>query len=120
MTSKDLDHLRPKTRQWVRQICQEYILESHQERLLLVAASSWDRLLQAREEIEAKGLSYEDARGVRRANPAIKIEADSQVRFMRAVRELDIQVAEPGKMYRPPALRSNRPLTAIKGGRGAA
>jgi flagellar biosynthesis/type III secretory pathway ATPase len=119
MSPQDLAHLRPKTRAWVRQICKEFVLESHHERVLLVAASSWDRMLEAREKIAVEGLTYEDDKGVRRPNPAIKIEADSQVRFMRAVRELDLDINEP-PASRLPAIRSNRTLKAIRGGGHAA
>jgi phage terminase small subunit len=119
MSPKDLSHLRPKTRAWVRQICKEFVLESHHERVLMIAASSWDRLLEAREKVALEGLTYEDSKGVRRPNPAIKIEADSQVRFMRAIRELDLDIDEPAAS-RMPAIRSNRTLASIKGGPHAA
>jgi Phage terminase, small subunit len=119
MSPKDLVHLRPKTRAWVRQICKEFVLESHHEKVLLVAASSWDRMLEARAKIQAEGLSYQDSKGIWRPHPEIKIEADSQIRFMRAVRELDLDIDEPAAS-RMPAIRSHRTLASIKGGPHAA
>lgn len=119
MTSKDLAHLEPKTRAWVRRICSEYVLESHHERLLLLAAQSWDRLVAAREAIAREGSEYIDAKGVRRPTPAIKVEADSTIRFSRLLRELDLDIDAPSEV-RPPAIRSNRPLTSLRGGKNAA
>src|SRR5215510_9982785 len=101
MTTKDISHLRPATRAWVRQVCKEYELESHHEKLLLTVANSWDRILEAREKLAAEGLDYTDSRGVRRPHPAVKLEHDATIRMMRGLRELDLDVSPPSES-RPP------------------
>lgn len=119
MTPKDLKDLRPATRAWVKQILDEYELESQHEKQLLVAARAWDRILDAREALAAHGMTYEDGKGVIRPRPEIKIEHDANIRFLRAIRELDLD-AETVPSSRPPSLRSNRPLSAVRGGSHAA
>jgi Phage terminase, small subunit len=101
-------HLRPLTRQWVASVIADYELEPHHERLLIKCAEAWDRSEQAREAIAKHGLTYDGRFGEPRARPEVAIERDSRLAFCRLLRELDIDVTEPGTSSRPPALRSNR------------
>jgi phage terminase small subunit len=103
-------HLRPETRAWYLSVVSEWELEDHHERLLLIAAESWDRALQAREALAEHGLTFTDRHGVPHARPEIKVERDSRVTFMRCLRELDLDVPPPAAPSgrRPPTLRSNR------------
>ena len=101
-------HLRPLTRQWVASVIADYELEPHHERLLIKCAESWDRSEEAREAIAKHGLTYAGRFGEPRARPEVAIERDSRLAFCRLLRELDIDVSEPGVSSRPPALRSNR------------
>jgi phage terminase small subunit len=84
-----------------------------------LASQAWDRLTEAREKLAKEGLEYTDSKGVRRPHPAVKIEHDSTIRFSRTLRELDLDISTPGES-RPPAIRSSRTVTAIRGGRRAA
>lgn len=106
-TNPILKHLRPPTQQWVASVIEDYLLEPHHERLL-ISAESWDRSEEAREAIAKHGLTYEGRFGEPRARPEVAIERDSRLAFCRLLRELDIDVTEPGSSNRPPALRSNR------------
>ncbi len=101
-------HLRPTTKRWFNHVVAEWTLDQHHVKLLIVAAETWDRLCEAREVIADKGLTFEDRFGTPRARPEVAIERDSRTAFMRAIRELDLDIAEPTQPGRPRALRSNR------------
>jgi hypothetical protein len=101
-------HLRPLTQEWVASVIEDYTLELHHVRLLIKCAESWDRSEEAREAIAKHGLTYDGRFGEPRARPEVAIERDSRLAFCRLLRELDIDVSEPGVSNRPPALRSNK------------
>ena len=101
-------HLRPTTKRWFNHVVGQWTLEQHHIRLLIVAAETWDRLTQAREVIADKGLTFNDRFGTPRARPEVAIERDSRTAFMRAIRELDLDVEPPTQPARPRALTSNK------------
>ena len=117
---KPPSHLRPATKRWVRDVLATWILDEHHAKLLFRAAEAWDRGEEAREIIAAKGMTYDDRFGQPCPRPEIAIERDSAIRYARMLRELDLDIDEPAASRRPPALRSNRTVTAIRGGRNHA
>jgi hypothetical protein len=102
------EHLRHATREWFDSVVSTYALEPHHVRLLTLAAESWDRACQAREEIAETGLSFIGPNGVPHPVPAIAIERDSRLAFARLLRELDLDAAPPPTPRSPPSLRSIR------------
>lgn len=98
-------HLKKKTRQWWRQVVQDYYLEPHHIRLLTLAGEAWDRCEEAREILAMEGLTYEDRFGQPRSRPEVAIERDSRLAFARLLRELDLDVEPPATASRPPAIR---------------
>jgi phage terminase small subunit len=108
------EHLQPDTRRWWRSVVSDWQLDEHHIRLLTLAAEVWDRCEQARQTLAREGLTYTDRFGQPTARPEVGIERDSRIAFARLVRELDLD-GEPASESRPPALRSNRALHAIKG-----
>lgn len=101
-------HLRTATAKWFRQVLTDYELEDHHIRLLTLAAEAWDRSCQAREVIDAQGLTFSDRFGQPKARPEVAIERDSRIGFARLLRELDLDVEAPSEANRPPALHANR------------
>lgn len=101
-------HLRPPTAKWWRSVHEDYALEEHHSRLLTLAGEAFDRCTQAREAIDADGITIKTADGGLKTHPCIGIERDSRVAFARLLRELDLDVEPPAERARPPALRSNR------------
>ena len=99
-------HLAPATRRWFTAVVTDWELEPHHIRLLTLAAEAWDRCQQARELIEREGLTTPTREGGHKLHPAVRVENDSQIRFSRLLRELDLDVAPPAESKRPPALRS--------------
>ena len=101
-------HLKPETRRWFRHVVSDWPLEQHHIKLLIIAAEAWDRLVAAREVIDADGVCYTNRFGEPRARPEVAIERDSRIAFMRALRELDLDLEPPTAPSRPRALRSNK------------
>ncbi len=103
-------HLRPETAHWWRAVLRDYELEDHHIRLLQAACEAWDRLQQAREQIDREGLTIATADGGLKAHLAVAIERDARLAFARLVRELDLDAGAPSETRRPPSLLSNRRL----------
>ena len=101
-------HLTTTTRGWWRSVVREYDLDDHHLMLLQAAAEAFDRLNQAREILAREGLTVKSRQGIK-PHPCIAIERDCRIGFARLIRELDLDLDEPGQYERrPPALRSNR------------
>ncbi len=98
-------HLKAKTRAWWESVLEEFELEDHHVRLLTLAAQAWDRAEQAREILDAEGLTYTDRFDCPRARPEVAIERDSRIAFARLLRELCLDVEPPrASPGRPPGL----------------
>jgi phage terminase small subunit len=98
--------LRAATRRWFSDVCETWSLEEHHRRLLVMAARSWDEAEAAAAVIRRDGLVITMPSGARRPNPAIRIANEARAVFMRAIRELDLDLEPPAEAKRPPALRS--------------
>lgn len=83
-------HLEAATRRWVTGILDEFSLESHHYKILVKAAEAHDRGEDARKILKADGIVISDRFGTKKAHPAVAIERDARVAFMRAVRELGL------------------------------
>jgi phage terminase small subunit len=106
--TKPPKHLQPATRRWFAGVLENYELEEHHVRLLVLAGESWDRCVAARQAIDEHGMIFTDRFGAPRQRPEIAIERDSRLSFARLIRELDLDVGQPAVPSRPPALVSNR------------
>lgn len=100
--------LRPATAKWMSDIKKEFELESHHERILMIAAASWDLIEAARERVELDGAFIPDRFEALKAHPGIKVMQDNRVIFMRALRELALDVESPGDVGRPPSIQAGR------------
>jgi P27 family predicted phage terminase small subunit len=99
-------HLKPATRRWWESVTSTWELAEHHVRLLTLAAESWDRCGEAREQIARDGLTVETKAGGPRLHPCVRVETDSRLAFARLLRELDLDISPPAESKRPPALRS--------------
>ena len=79
----------------------DFDLEAHDLERLQIALEAWDRCNQAREILAEKGLTYDDRFGQPRSRPEVAIERDSRTAFMRAWRELGLDVHEPAAPMAP-------------------
>ncbi len=88
-------HLQPATAEWWSEVAGAFLLESHQYRLLTLAAEAWDRAQEARERILADGAYIKDRFGQLRGHPALAVERDARLAFARLVRELALDSDGP-------------------------
>lgn len=103
MKTKAPRHLQPETRKWYAAIAQRFVLEAHHEKLLLLAGECWDRSREAREVLSREGLTVSDKYGQVKAHPAAQIERDARNGFMRALRELGLDLTQEAP--RPPIVK---------------
>lgn len=95
-------HLRKPTAAWFRSVVDEYELDPHHVRLLTLAAEAWDRGQQAREIIDAEGLTFKDRFDSPKPRPEVAIERDSRIGFARLIRELALDGVDAPEAPRSP------------------
>ena len=81
-------------------VLKEYELEKRHAATLLVALEAFDRMREAQAAIRRDG-AYVDGRWGLRAHPALATERDSRTAFLRAQRELGLDLEAPATS-RPP------------------
>ncbi len=86
----DLSHLRAETRNWVELVYEQYVLEAHHERLLMLAAETLDEVEAAREIVAREGLTVITDRGGRKAHPCMAVMRDGRIAFARLLKALDL------------------------------
>jgi P27 family predicted phage terminase small subunit len=89
-------HLDRATRRWWKATAERHDLSDDGLRLLTLAAEAWDRREQARTEIAEHGLTYEDRFGAPRTRPEVAIERDARLAYARIIRQLGLDVEDPG------------------------
>mgnify|MGYP001097242710 CR=1 FL=1 len=97
-------HLSAEMVAWWRSLSRRYKFQPQHQRLLEAACDAWDRMVQARAEILRDGITTTDRFGAARPHPAIAIERDSRIGFVRCVRELALADDELPSESRPPRL----------------
>jgi P27 family predicted phage terminase small subunit len=92
-------HLSADSKAWWREVVAAYELEPQHLRTLQLAAEAWDRVAQARRILAKEGVTFRDRFGKPRKHPAIGVEEQARLAFLRCVRELDLE-GEPHPGYR--------------------
>jgi hypothetical protein len=98
--------LTPETRRWFVSVVSDYVLEPHHVRLLGVAARAFDESEKAAALVLSDGLLITMPSGAKRPHPALRIANEARAVYMRAIRELDLDLDAPPAAVQPPALRS--------------
>jgi len=80
---------------WAGIISDHEDLEPDRLHVLRCACEAWDRSQLARKALLEHGMTYSDDHGAIKARPEIAIERDSRTAFLRALRELKLEVAPP-------------------------
>jgi P27 family predicted phage terminase small subunit len=97
------DHLSAEAgAMWDRTVA-DFVLEDHDLVRLRVALEAWDRMTGARRILDAEGLVFFDRFGQPKQRPETNVERDARTAFLRAWRELGLDVHEPAD-YRPPSI----------------
>ncbi len=98
-------HLSDESKALWRRLCGEFDFTDVDLQRLRCACESKDRMDAARETLDELGTVYLDRFQAPRARPEIAIERDSRLSYLRALRELgldleDIEAPRPPAMYR--------------------
>ena len=95
-------HLSTKSKRLWRSVLADYELEKRHEAILGTAREALDRMRQAQAQLAEDGLTTVDRYGGVQAQPAVAIERDSRNAFLRAMRELGLDLEAPPST-RPPS-----------------
>lgn len=104
-------HLSAASKAWWRQIVADFELAPWQLRTLTSAAEAFDRATQAREQVDADGLMVVDRFNQPKPHPLLPVERDNRTAYLRATRELALEVDGPASSpvsARPPRIRAVR------------
>ncbi len=96
-------HLTADTRAWWASVAGTFTLDKHHLAVLTVACEALDRGNEARERVAQDGAIYLTRFGEPRAHPSVAIERDARIGFLRALRELDLDIEPPKAPTRTPA-----------------
>ena len=91
-------YLSAEMRKFWKRATGDYELEADAKLILKTACEAFDRAAQARELIAKDGILLNNRR-----HPAIDIEAQAQGLFLRAMRQLGLDIEPPGPIGRPAA-----------------
>ncbi len=94
-------HLSSETRKLNRATVDAYELEPRHRAILTVALEALDRMREAQQAVREHG-AYTEGRFGLKAHPGLAIERDSRLAFLRAQRELGLDLTEPATS-RPPS-----------------
>lgn len=95
-------HFSEKAKVLWRRINSEYLLEAESLELLRVALENNDLGDVARDTLRREGLVITDAKGATRKHPASDAVKLHDGMFCRALKQLALDVVQPGKIGRPP------------------
>jgi hypothetical protein len=94
-------HLSLTMRRWWSRVNADFELEDHHRLILTSAAEFWDRGVDARVVIQREGMTYVDRFGAPHPRPEVVIEQNARIGFLRALRELALDVSLPGDPRAP-------------------
>jgi len=103
-------HLSPNRHEWWDALVRAYELDAHHLDLLQQAAECWDRKEGARRVLDTDGPTFTDRFGQPKPRPEVAIERDSRLAFARMLRELALDVVEPGDEHRAPKISGHAAL----------
>ena len=100
-------HLGPVAREWWLDIVKAFELEPHHIAVLTRGAEMLDRLVQAREAVDADGCFVPDRFKQLKPHPGLAVQKDCTTLFLRATRELGLDYSEVPDS-RPPRLTGSK------------
>lgn len=96
-------HLSAAAKRLFASVVEAYVLEPHHVAVLEASLEAWDRMTEARKTLAAEGAVYYDRFNAPRKHPAVSIEQDARLAFMRGIRELGLDSGAVDDV-RPPRL----------------
>jgi P27 family predicted phage terminase small subunit len=100
-------HISTESKKWFSSVLEDYALEPHEVKLLILACEAFDRATSARETIAECGMYYTDRFSSPRKHPAVSVLEAATTAFARLTRELSLTDTAPDE-NRPPSIKSNR------------
>ena len=100
-------HLSAESKRLWRETTRVYQLEPRHEAILLCALEAFDRMRQAQAAVTRDG-PYTEGRFGMKAHPALAVERDSRLAFLRSQRELGLDLEAPVCRYWPDFARAPR------------
>lgn len=85
-----------------------YQLEDHDRAVLVKALEAWDRGEQARQRIDADGLTIESRFGEAKPHPLLTVERDSRSAFLAAMKQLGLDYEPTTNQERTAGARAAR------------
>ncbi|RXG62625.1 hypothetical protein ES695_21175 [Candidatus Atribacteria bacterium 1244-E10-H5-B2] len=95
-------HLSKSSRKFFKNTIENYELEDHHIKLLILACESLDKIEIARRTIAKSALVYVDRFDKPKINPAAKIEIDNKAIFIKLLKAMELDIEPPGEVGRPP------------------
>ena len=93
--------LGPEGRKHWKASISEFDFEVHHPPLLESAARQLDRQATARADVEKNGVTILDRFGIAKENPAVAIERQAAMAFVRIMRELNLDAEKPEESRAP-------------------
>ena len=94
-------HLTPASKKWFKSIVTDFDLESFDIRRLTTACETWDLSQKAAEQVEKEGLTVLDRFNQPKPHPLLTTIRDQRALFLKAVKDLGLDVEAPGPIGRP-------------------
>ncbi|MBA7492305.1 hypothetical protein ES702_02854 [subsurface metagenome] len=94
--------LRTKSKEFFKKVINEYALEDHHIKILVLMCQCLDQIELARIRIEKEGSYYTNRFGEPRPHPALKEFKDNKIIFARLIKQLDLDVEPRREVGRPP------------------
>lgn len=98
-------HLSAEAGRLFRQLAEECDFTAGEFKVLQAACEAWDRAKQAREQIDAAGLTIQDRFGQTKNHPLLMTERDARSQFLAGMRQLRLNFDDfsaPRRPGRPP------------------
>ncbi len=95
-------NLSDESKQFWKDVLNDFELESHHLKLLEAACRCWDRIVEAKQQAKADGAYFKDRYGQHKPHPALEVETKNRNLFMRLIRELGLDLENTPKDSRPP------------------
>ena len=102
MIKKPPKFLSTKSKEFFREVINQYALEDHHIKILILACECLDQIETARLMIEKEGSYYINRFDEPRPHPALKEFKDNKLIFTRLLKQLDLDVEPRREVGRPP------------------
>ena len=95
-------HLSKESKKIWKELNNEFGLDRSFKVILKTALEAYDRLTEARKQIDEEGITVTTPTGYSKEHPALKVEKQSRDGFLQAWRMLNLDVEPPFDIGRPP------------------